>query len=94
MPLFLGAIAITVTVIVYLVAIAMYEPRERVNRRLDRVFGQSAQAASISVPEEPFFQRAVLPLLTDLSRWVIRITPVGWRIPYATSSSWPGTRGA
>jgi len=79
MPLFLGAIAITVTVIVYLVAIAMYEPRERVDRRLDRVFGQSAQAASISVPEEPFFQRAVLPLLTDLSRWVIRITPVGWR---------------
>lgn len=79
LPLFLGAVALIVAMAVYLVAVAMYESRERVEQRLDRVFGRPAESVAMEVPEEPFFQRAVLPFLTNMSRWVIRVTPVGWR---------------
>ncbi|NMB12053.1 MAG: type II secretion system F family protein [Firmicutes bacterium] len=79
LALFLGAIALSVAVAVYLLGIAIYEPRERVEQRLDQVFRRSAQVASVPVPEDPFLQRAILPLLTNMSRWVIRITPIGWR---------------
>jgi tight adherence protein C len=77
--LLLGAIAFSVTIGVYLLAIAIYEPKERVDQRLHRAFGQPMQVASTPVPEEPFFQRVVSPLLTNMSRWMVRITPVGWR---------------
>lgn len=79
MALLLVAIALSVTVAVYLLGIVISEPRERTRQRLDQVFGHSTQIASVPVPEDPFFQRAILPLLTNMSRWVIRITPIGWR---------------
>ena len=77
--LLLGVIAFSVTMGVYFVAIALYEPKERVDRRLHRAFGQPTEPTLIPVPEEPFFQRVVSPLLTGMSRWVVRITPLGWR---------------
>lgn len=80
MPFFLlGAIAFSVTMALYLLAIAIYEPKERVDKRLHRAFGRPMQATPIPVSEEPFFQRVVLPLLAGMSRWVVRITPIGWR---------------
>ncbi len=74
----LGLMAGSVAMVVYLTAMVIYAPREKVEHRLGRVLGDSHQSAAMSLPEEPFFQRAISPFLTGMSRWVMRITPVGW----------------
>ncbi|NMB26389.1 MAG: type II secretion system F family protein [Firmicutes bacterium] len=77
----LGLVGVSVGMIVYLVGVAVYAPREKVERRLDRTLGgsQSFQAdATMPLPDEPFWQRVVAPLFQGLSRQVMRITPVGW----------------
>ncbi|NLJ67933.1 MAG: type II secretion system F family protein [Firmicutes bacterium] len=80
LALLLTAIGLSVGLAAYLAALAVYEPKERVEERLGRVFGERAVvAAAPAVPDEPLLQRAVLPLLTEMSRWLIRVTPVGWR---------------
>ena len=80
LALLLTAIGLSVALAAYLAALAVYEPKERVEERLGRVFGErAAVAAAPAVPDEPLLQRAVLPLLTEMSSWLIRVTPVGWR---------------
>jgi tight adherence protein C len=80
LALLLTAIGLSVALAAYLAVLAVYEPKERVEERLGRVFGERAVvAAAPAVPDEPLLQRAVLPLLTEMSRWLIRVTPVGWR---------------
>ncbi|NLJ86346.1 MAG: type II secretion system F family protein [Firmicutes bacterium] len=77
--LLLVVIALSVTVITYLLAVAIYEPRERVEQRLGKVIAGSYGTEVEPLPEEPFLERVVAPFLTALSRWMIRITPIGWR---------------
>lgn len=77
----LGLVAGSVGVTVYLVGMALYAPKEQVERRLDRTLGgsQSLQASvTLAVPDAPFLQRVVAPLFQGLSRQIMRITPVGW----------------
>ncbi len=77
LALLLTAVALSVALAVYLVALAIYEPKKHVEERLGRVLGE--ETAVPEVPEEPFLQRVVMPLLSEMSRWLIRVTPVGWR---------------
>ena len=48
LALLLAGVFLSVTLAVYLLALAMYEPRKRVEERLSRVFGEEA-----SVPQVP-----------------------------------------
>ena len=77
LALLMAGVALSVTLAAYLAALAIYEPKKRVEERLSRVFGEEASVPQ--VPEEPFLQRVIKPLLSEMSRWIIRITPVGWR---------------